>query len=209
MFHQTPVIGSPATVGAHATVRSWLRLRWLIVAAVVLVVAGALLKPLLFPPVPRIQTSLLVEEIRSAAKLTTVEVFATVVTSRDESTWYGAKFLFMVIPGKAAVGVDLEAVGPDAIQRTGDALTITLPKPKVLSIDIDLAKVEIYNATGLFRTQFTPQETTALTAGAREKIRGKAETDEVLARAETQTADVIRRLAMAAGAKKAEVHFGP
>lgn len=194
-------------VAAPGRLNRWLRpVKWVLLPVLAGVVLW-ILWPRIFPPQPAIRTSVLVEEIRAAAKLATVEMHATVVTNRDDSTWYGSKFLFLVVPGRAAVGFDLEAVGEGSVAVNGEAVTIRLPAPQVLYVDVDLDSVEVYNAVGLLRPQFTPEENRALLSTAREKIRLKAEQESVKRRAEEQAKELITRLATAAGAKAVTVEI--
>ncbi|HWI64644.1 MAG TPA: DUF4230 domain-containing protein [Symbiobacteriaceae bacterium] len=179
----------------------------LVVLVAAIAVAAKLLWPLFFPPQPQIRTAMVVEEVRTAAKLATVELQATVVANRDESTWYGSKFLFMIVPGKAAVGIDLEGLTDDAVAVSGGSVTVTLPRPKVLYVDVDLPEVQVYSAVGLLRPQFTPEETRLLLAESQQKLRAKAEQEAVLKRAETQTVDLLRKLLTAAGAKSVEIRW--
>lgn len=196
---------APAPRSYEQRARRWFRpLRWVLL--VTLVAVGAwLLKPVLFPPVPPIQAAVLVEEIRDAAKLATVEMHATVVVSRDESTWYGAKFLFMVIPGKAAVGMDLQNLQSSDIKLDGEKVSITLPPPEVLYVDVDLERREVFSTVGLLRPQFTPEESAALMESAQNKVRQKAEQEAVRQRAAEQAQALVERLILAAGAKEVEV----
>ena len=200
---------APAPRSYGERVRRWFRpLRWVLL--VTLVAVGAwLLKPVFFPPVPPIQAAVLVEEIRDAAKLATVELHATVVVSKDESTWYGAKFLFMVIPGKAAVGIDLANLQPSDIAVDGQKVSITLPAPEVLYVDVDLERREVFSAVGLLRPQFTPEESAALMESAQAKIRQKAEQEAVRERAAQQAQALVRRLVLAAGAQEVAVTVRP
>jgi hypothetical protein len=185
----------------------WRRLgaaRWVLILVVVAVGAWYL-RPVFFPPEPAIRTAMLVEEIRTAAKLSTVELQATVVANRDESAWYGAKFLFMAIPGRAAVGFDLEQLNAGAIRVDGAKVSVTLPPPQVLYVEVDLEHVEVYSAVGLLRPQFTPEETRALLAQGQQKIREKASQEAVLKRAREQATELVRKLTVAAGAAEVEV----
>lgn len=176
---------------------------------VVLALAAWLVWPFASRPAePVVRSSTLVEEIRAAAKLSTVEVHATVVTNRDESAWYGSRFLFQVVPGRAALGFDLASWQASSLEIAQDGtVKVTLPAPQVLSVDVDLEHVETYNNVGLLRPQFTPEETQELLALARQKIRERAETPEVMAQARTRAAELVERLATAAGAKAVAVEF--
>jgi hypothetical protein len=174
-----------------------------VVAAVVWLLWGFYTPP---KPAP-VSTSVMVEEIRAAAKLATVELHATVVTNRDESAWYGSRFLFQVVPGRAAVGFDLANWQPDSLRAAEGKVTVTLPAPEVLYVDVDLDKVETYNNVGLLRPQFTPEETQELLALARRKIAAQAGQQAIMDQARTKAADLVKRLAMAAGATDVVVEF--
>ena len=194
-------------VAAGGRFRRWTGPVRLLLALAVLALVAWLLWPVLFPPKPEIRTAMVVEEVRNAAKLATVELQATVVANRDESTWYGSKFLFMIVPGTAAVGIDLETVATDAVSVSGGKVTLTLPRPQVLYADVDLEVVQVYSAVGLLRPQFTPEQTRQLLAESQQKLREKASQEAVLKRAETQTAELIRKLLTAAGAKEVEIRW--
>jgi hypothetical protein len=114
----------------------------------------------------------------------------------------------MVVPGTAAVGVDLEGLSADAVQVAGDKVTVTLPAPKVLYVEANLQETQVYTAVGLLRPQFTPEETRALLQESQEKIRAKAGADAVIQRARVQTTDLIQKLLTAAGAGQVEVKWG-
>lgn len=199
--------GSTAHLGRRARLRGLVRFVVPLVL-VVLALAAWVFWPFARPAAPVVRSSVLVEEIRAAAKLSTVEVHATVVTNRDESAWYGSRFLFQVVPGRAAVGFDLAAWQTSSLHIAQDGtVTVTLPAPQVLSVDVDLEHVETYNNVGLLRPQFTPEETQELLALARQKIRERAETPAVMEQARTRAAELVERLATAAGAKAVTVEF--
>lgn len=197
-----------ATAGG-ARFQRWFNPVRLVLALAVLAVLAKLLWPVFFPPQPEIRTAMVVEEVRAAAKLATVELQATVVANRDESTWYGSKFLFMVVPGTAAIGVDLAGMTDDAVAVSGGKVSITLPRPQVLYAEIDLQEVQVYSAVGLLRPQFTPEETRQLLAETQLKLRQKAGAEAMLKRAETQTSDLIRKLLTGAGAKEVSIAWAP
>jgi hypothetical protein len=114
----------------------------------------------------------------------------------------------MVVPGTAAVGVDLEGLSADAVQVAGDKVTVTLPAPKVLYVEANLQETQVYTAVGLLRPQFTPEETRALLQDSQDRLRAKAGAEAVLQRAKTQTTELVTKLLTAAGAREVEVKWG-
>lgn len=182
--------------------------RLIMIAAVLagaLLLGYALLRNL--PWVPQIRSEVLLTEIRSVAKLTTIEIHATALADKRENNWLGARTMFVVVPGRAAVGVDLSDLTPESVEVGAETVRITLPRAKVLYVEIDMERVEEFSVAGWLRPKFTPQETSQLTAEAQKKIRAQAEDPEVLRRAEEQAAAVVRRIAEAAGARNVEVEI--
>lgn len=78
----------------------------------------------------------------------------------------------------------------------------------IIGIDLDLAHVESYSQSGLFRAAFTEQEVLTLTALAKAKITEQSGQPEVLQRAQAKAGDVIIRLLESAGAQRIEITFG-
>lgn len=199
----------PSRSNARSAVRFDRLRRWglLVTAVAVVALAGWLLRPVFAPKAPQIRTAVLVEEIVSVAKLATVELEATVVANKQDSQWYGNRFLFMLIPGRAGVGFDLDGLPEDSVTVSGDSVAIQLPAPKVLYAEIDLENVETYTEKGLLRPQFTPDETKQLLATGQEKIREKASQAAVLAKAKERASALVTQMAKAAGAKSVSVSF--
>lgn len=168
-----------------------------------LLVGFALIRNL--PWIPQIRSEVLLTEIRAVAKLTTIEIHATALADKRDNSWLGARTMFVVVPGRAAVGVDLSDLTPESVEVGSETVRITLPRARVLYVEVDMDRVEEFSVAGWLRPKFTPQETTQLTAEAQKKIRAQAEDPEVLRRAEEQAAAVVRRIVEAAGARKVEV----
>lgn len=80
--------------------------------------------------------SLVVERVQKVAKLVSSET-----TLRDvivyEDTWYGStKRSLVVVTGKVLAGIDLKGATPVEIDEKAKRITITLPQPGVLGIEI-------------------------------------------------------------------------
>ncbi|MGD1850470.1 MAG: DUF4230 domain-containing protein [Cyanophyceae cyanobacterium] len=94
--------------------------------------------------------SLTINKIRGASELTTM-VYSTeaiIPTSRDlqlGQVTVGSTRLLYIAYGEVRAGIDLGAVKKEDVVWDGNALTVTLPAPKILDSKIDVSRSRVYD----------------------------------------------------------------
>jgi len=112
--------------------------------------------------------SVVVENVRKVAKLVSSET-----TLRDviayEDTWYGStKRSLVVVTGRVLAGIDLDHGNSVEIDDKARRITITLPQPSVLGIEI--TEMKTYDEQRGLWNPFSAADRDALFQRAREQL---------------------------------------
>ena len=112
--------------------------------------------------------SMVVEKVQKVAKLVSSET-----TLRDviiyEDTWYGStKRSLVVVTGKVLAGIDLKGNSPVQIDEKARRITITLPQPGILGIEI--TEMQTYDEQRGLWNPFTGADRDLLFQRAREQL---------------------------------------
>jgi hypothetical protein len=124
-----------------------------------------------FSPQPNNTTvshSVVVERVQKVAKLVSSET-----TLRDviiyEDTWYGStKRSLVVVTGKVLAGIDLDTGNSVQIDEKARRITITLPQPGILGIEI--TEMKTYDEQRGLWNPFNAADRDALFQRAREQL---------------------------------------
>jgi hypothetical protein len=152
-----------------------------------------------------------IHALREMQQLATAEYIVTkVVKADDNKSWYKFGDRRILISCKATIkaGVDLTKLGDNDISRSNNKLSILLPAPQILSLNLspDDIKVE-HEEVSFFREKFTNAERDALLAQAEKQIREQADSLGVLNTAKENTVVFIRSFFHNAGIKEVDVNF--
>lgn len=147
----------------------WLMAGTLIATAVV--VLGLLWLTSLFSFKPNntsVSHSVVIERVQKVAKLVSSET-----TLRDvviyEDTWYGStKRSLVVVTGKVLAGIDLDTDRSVQIDEKARKITITLPQPKILGVEI--TEMKTYDEQRGLWNPFSAEDRDALFQRAREQL---------------------------------------
>lgn len=112
--------------------------------------------------------SVVVERVQKVAKLVSSET-----TLRDviiyQDTWYGStKRSLVVVTGKVLAGLDLKGGSPVQIDERARRITITLPQPGILGIEI--TQMQTYDEQRGLWNPFNAADRDALFQRAREQL---------------------------------------
>ena len=112
--------------------------------------------------------------IREMGDLATTEYTVTkIIKATDDKTWYklGDRKILISVEAVLKSGIDLTQVKKENIKVEGTSITLTLPPPKLISINIPPEKIRVeYEEVGIFRTGFDNAERDALLAQAENQI---------------------------------------
>ena len=149
-------------------------LLWIIVGTVVVACVGILgltwltSRFSLPPNSTAVSHSVVVERVQKVAKLVSSET-----TLRDviiyEDTWYGStKRSLVVVTGKVLAGINLDTGNSVQIDEKAKRITITLPQPGILGIEI--TEMKTYDEQRGLWNPFTAADRDALFQRAREQL---------------------------------------
>jgi hypothetical protein len=147
---------------------------WIIAATLIMACVGILgiiwltSRFSLQPNTTTVSHSVVVERVQKVAKLVSSET-----TLRDviiyEDTWYGStKRSLVVVTGKVLAGINLDAGSSVQIDEKGRRISITLPQPEVLGIEI--TEMKTYDEQRGLWNPFNADDRDALFQRAREQL---------------------------------------
>lgn len=99
------------------------------------------------------------QALRDLSQLATVEYKINKIIRVKDDSIFGSRRLLIEVPATIKAGIDLSRITSRDVVRTGKGITVYLPEPELLDLNIDLTNVrEVVNETGVFRSDFSPDE---------------------------------------------------
>ena len=140
----------------------------------------------------QVNSTIVVERIQKVMKLVTVEGNYSELMNYNDFDYIDfpgfRKDAIVKVNAKVSVGYNLEKLKITANEKDKTIVIQQMPKPEIISIDTDIKFENL--STGLF-TDFSEQELSKLNSLAKEKIRQKALSTELIKQAEEQKKDVL------------------
>ncbi len=155
--------------------------RLFILGAVIL----ALLAVNVAVPRKKVPPLLSARTLKDLAELATVEYSVTKIVSYKDVAWYGDRKILFETAATVKAGIDLNELADQDIKLDGDAaVTVSLPRPKILLFNMKPEHMrEIFNESGILRSDFSNQEKDGLLSQGEKDIRAKVATMDILERA--------------------------
>ena len=138
------------------------------------------------------QSQVLMEKIKTVAKLVTVEGYFSEIYDYEDYWNYDIspfrKKALIRVKAKVSVGYDLTKMSIEAKPEQKILIISNLPDPSIISIDHDLDYYDI--SEGTFNT-FSEDDYTMMNKNAKEKIRESAVSSDLFLAAEKQSNDML------------------
>lgn len=138
------------------------------------------------------KSQVLLEKIKTVAKLVTVEGYFSEVYSYEDYWKYDIgmfqKRALIRVKGKVSVGYDLTKMDIEALPDEKTLVISNLPDPEVISIDHDLDYYDI--SEGTFNS-FTKEDYNKMNKNAKAKIEEQAGQSDIFLAAEKQSNDML------------------
>ena len=154
------------------------------------------------PPAPA-DTVVMLQQIQ---ELGTVEYTITkVVKANDDKTWFklGDRKILITCEASVKAGINLKELSEKDINISGKTITIHLPLPEILSINMPPEKIKVgFEKVSLFRDPFTGKERDGLMVQAEQQIRSSGVQSGIIEQAKVNTQLLLSRLLMQVGFKK-------
>jgi len=154
-----------------------------------LLILGAVILALLAVnvAVPRRQARPLLSArtLKDLAELATVEYSVTKIVSYKDVAWYGDRKILFETAATVKAGIDLNELADQDIKLDGDStVTVSLPQPRILLFNMKPEHMrEIFNESGILRSDFSNQEKDGLLSQGEKDIRAKVAAMDILQRA--------------------------
>ncbi|HEX7502615.1 MAG TPA: DUF4230 domain-containing protein, partial [Acidobacteriota bacterium] len=151
--------------------KSRVKKRLLFLGAVIL----ALLAVNVVLPRRRGPAQLSARTLKDLAELATVEYSVTKIVSYKNVAWYGDRKILFETAATVKAGIDLNELADQDIQLEGDSgVTISLPRPRILLFNMKPEQMrEIFNESGILRSNFSNEEKDGLLSQGEKDIRAK------------------------------------
>ena len=139
-------------------------------------------------------------------ELATVEYTITkVVKANDNKTWFkmGERRILITCEATVKAGVNLRNLTEKDISRSGKNISIQLPPPEILSVNLPPEKIKVvFEKVNMFRDQFTSGERDALLVQAEQQIRNSGKELGIIEQAKITTQLLFGRLFKQLGFEK-------
>ncbi|HEX6628782.1 MAG TPA: DUF4230 domain-containing protein [Gemmatimonadaceae bacterium] len=141
---------------------------------------------------PTITHDIVVEQVRTVAKLVSSEA-----TVRDviayQNTWYGStKRSLVVVTGRLLAGIDLRDNPDVRIDNANRKITIRIPPAKLIAVEI--RDMHTYDERGGLWNPFTPEDRDAIQRQARAQLLAAGSQLELLRHANDSALEMLRML---------------
>ena len=180
------------------------RKRLIVLAAVILL----LLAVNLAVPARKVRPPLTARTLKDLAELATVEYEVTKIVSHKDIAWYGDRKILFETAAEVKAGIDLNELADQDVRVEGDAVTVTLPRPRILLFNMTPGSMrEIFNESGILRSDFSNQEKDALLSLGEKDIRAKVAAMDVLDRAARNARILVESWLRRSGYSAVRVEF--
>ncbi len=99
------------------------------------------------------------QTLKDLSELATVEYNVKKIVKYKDETWLGRRAILIETSANLKAGIDLNELTSQDIQQEGEAITIHLPRPKLISLNMKPRDMrEIYNDTDILRQDFSAAE---------------------------------------------------
>ena len=141
----------------------------------------------------------LLRRVQGLNQLVTVRYVIEKVVLLEDVKWYGENRVLMVAHGVVNAGIDLSKVGADRIGVDGRAVTVRIPRPRVLDVYLDDRRTQVVERnTGVLRSFDKDLEQSARVQ-ALDQIRIAAREGGIIRDAEERARRQLEALFLAAG----------
>jgi hypothetical protein len=179
--------------------------RLLLLGAVIL----ALLAVNLAVPRKKVPPYVSARTLKDLAELATVQYSVTKIVSYKDVAWYGDRKILFETAATVKAGIDLNELADQDIKLEGDkSVTVSLPRPKILLFNMKPEHMrEIFNESGILRSDFSNQEKDGLLSQGEKDIRAKVAAMDILERAARNARTLIESWLIKTGFETVHVVF--
>ena len=150
------------------------------------------------PEPPRVTQQLVVEQVRSVAKLVASEATLRDVVTYEQTRYFTTKRALLVVTGRVGAGFVLDGAGtPDGgvavqVDTLARRIAVTLPPARVLSVEV--LDVRTYDERAGLLNPFRPEDRDQIQRLVRARLERAGPEAGLLAQAERSASGILRAL---------------
>lgn len=152
-----------------------------------------------------------VAALQNLKNLATVEYTVTKVVKVDDNlAWYkpGDRKILITCEAKIKAGINLEEIREEDISISGKSISIHLPQPKILTVNMPPDKIKVaYSNVGIFRDEFSADERNALVTQAEKQMWAAGEALGMIGQAKLNTQTFLNSFLIQLGFDKVTLTF--
>lgn len=149
--------------------------------------------------------------LKEMSDLATVEYTVTkIIKANDNKTWYkpGDRKILMRCEAQIKAGIDMAGIAQNNFTIEDKKVTVQLPPPKIISINIPPEKIKVeYEEVSFLRNPFSAAERDALAAQAETNIRNSIPSLGILEQAKTTTTLFVTNFLTRLGYEEVTVRY--
>jgi hypothetical protein len=153
----------------------------------------------------------IVVAMQQMQELATAEyVITKVVKASDDQTWYkiGDRKILITCEAKVKAGIDFSAMDTRYVSINEKTISIQLPPPKILSVNIPPEKIRVaYQDIGTFRSSFSVTEQNQLMVQAEKQVLAKSSQLGILEDAKANTRSWLTGYLSKLGFEQIDIQF--
>jgi uncharacterized protein DUF4230 len=143
-------------------------------------------------PEPRITHDVVVEQLRSVAKLVSTEMTLRDVVIFQHTRFGSTKRALLVVTGKVLAGIDLQKGTDVKIDHAARKITISLPPAEILAVDV--VNVRTYDESAGLLNPFTTEDRDAMQRRVRLTLVGAGQQSGLLSHADRSARQMLQEL---------------
>jgi hypothetical protein len=150
------------------------------------------------PAPPRVTQEVVVEQVRSVARLVASEATLRDVVTYEQTRYYATKRALLVVTGRVSAGFVLDGAGtPDGgaevrVDTAARRIAVTLPPARVLSVEV--LDVRTYDEQAGLLNRFRPEDRDQIQRLVRARLERAGPESGLLQQAERSAAGILRAL---------------
>jgi hypothetical protein len=141
---------------------------------------------------PRVSQQIVVEQLRSVAKLVATEMTLRDVVTYEQTQLRSTKRSLLVATARVAAGIDLSHGTDVRIDSTEKRIIVTLPPAQIMSIDV--VNVTTYDERAGLWNPFRPEDRDAIQSRIRTQMAAAAQQSGILEHADQSAIKVLTEL---------------
>lgn len=147
-------------------------------------------------------------KIKELAELSTIEYKMTKIIKSSDSNFWGSRKILFKTSAKVKAGIDLKSIKKEDIKITKNKVSIRLPKPKILSLQMNPGDIkEIYSDVGSLRKNFKTNEKEKILTLGEMKVKQSLKESNILNHAKDNAKRLVYSWLKMSGFKDIEIEF--